>query len=164
MARSTKAAQPPSPQARLDEFRSAIDAPYRWRDWAADPNGSTGEMLLTFVNTKLLPYLRRLTGTGAHDPRDVLSSVFKETNNRMLSGYLLRDVVNKVNDINFASADDIHTMAHLYESSCQAVSAVCIPAGKFDSWKSSKPRSAAIGDGSTETAARRAAHAGDRSG
>ena len=45
------------------------------------------------------------------DPRDVLAAVFKETNNRMLSGYLLRDVVNKVNEINFASSDDIHTMA-----------------------------------------------------
>src|SRR5687768_17708373 len=31
-------------------FRPAIDEPYRWRDWAADPNGRTGEALLSFVN------------------------------------------------------------------------------------------------------------------
>jgi type I restriction enzyme M protein len=99
-----------------EEFRSAIEAPYRWRDWAADPNGPTGQALLSFVNGDLLPYLRGLTGTGSHDPRDVLAAVFKETNNRMLSGYLLRDVVNKVNEINFASSDDIHTMARVYES------------------------------------------------
>jgi type I restriction-modification system DNA methylase subunit len=98
-------------------FRPAIDAPYRWRDWAADPvNGITGEELLEFVNGDLLPYLRGLTGTRADDPRDVIAAVFKETHNRMLSGYLLRDVVNKVNEVNFASSDDIHTMARLYES------------------------------------------------
>lgn len=51
------------------KYRPAIEAPYRWRDWAADPNGATGGALVEFVNTKLLPYLRGLTGTGAHDPR-----------------------------------------------------------------------------------------------
>jgi type I restriction enzyme M protein len=112
-------------------FRPAIDAPYRWRDWAEDPNGPTGEMLLSFVNVSLLPYLRRLTGKGAHDPRDVLAAVFKETNNRMLSGYLLRDVVNKVNEINFASADDIHTMAHLYESMLREMRDAAGDSGEF---------------------------------
>lgn len=112
-------------------FRAAIEAPYRWRDWAADPNGPTGEALLGFVNGELLPYLRGLTGTGAHDPRDVLAAVFKETNNRMLSGYLLRDVVNKVNDINFASSDDIHTMAHLYESMLREMRDAAGDSGEF---------------------------------
>ncbi len=113
------------------DFRPSIEAPFRWRDWAADPNGSTGEALLSFVNGELLPYLRELVGTGAHDPRDVLAAVFKETNNRMLSGYLLRDVVNKVNEINFASADDIHTMAHLYESMLREMRDAAGDSGEF---------------------------------
>jgi len=113
------------------DFRPAIEDPYRWRDWAADPNGPTGESLLAFVNSRLLPYLRGLTGTSGHDPRDVLAAVFKETNNRMLSGYLLRDVVNKVNDINFASADDIHTMAHLYESMLREMRDAAGDSGEF---------------------------------
>ena len=50
------------------EFRPAIEAPYRWRDWAADPNGPTGEALLDFVNGKLLPYLRELVGTEQPRP------------------------------------------------------------------------------------------------
>jgi type I restriction enzyme M protein len=112
-------------------FRPAIEAPYRWRDWALDPNGRTGEALLDFVGSELLPYLRELTGTGSHDPRDVLRAVFKETNNRMLSGYLLRDVVNKVNEINFASADDIHTMAHLYESMLREMRDAAGDSGEF---------------------------------
>ena len=49
--------------------------------------GATGEALLSFVNGKLLPYLREpYRAPAQHDPRDVLAAVFKETNNRMLSG------------------------------------------------------------------------------
>jgi type I restriction enzyme M protein len=114
-----------------ENFHPAIDSPYRWRDWAADPNGRTGDALLTFVSANLLPYLRGLSGTGAHDPRDVLAAVFRETNNRMLSGYLLRDVVNKVNEINFASSDDIHTMAHLYESMLREMRDAAGDSGEF---------------------------------
>src|SRR4051794_3889778 len=87
------------------DYRPAIEEPYRWRDWAADPDGRTGEALLEFVNGALLPYLRDLVGTHEHDPRDVLAAVFRETYNRMLSGHLLRDVVNKVSEINFTSSD-----------------------------------------------------------
>ncbi len=95
-------------------YRPAIAEPYRWRDWAADPiDGLSGKELIEFVNTKLLPYLRNLSGSG---PRDVIAQVFKETSNNMLSGFLLRDLVNYVDQIDFASADDIHTMAVLYES------------------------------------------------
>jgi len=112
-------------------YRPAVEAPYRWRDWAADSNGPTGEALLAFVNSELLPYLRGLTGTGQHDPRDVLSAVFRETNNRMLSGHLLRDVVNKVDEINFASSDDIHTIAHLYESMLREMRDAAGDSGEF---------------------------------
>jgi len=111
--------------------RPAIDEPFRWRDWAADPDGPTGDALLDFVNGKLLPYLRGLTGTHEHDPRDVLAAVFRETNNRMLSGHLLRDVLNKVSEINFASSDDIHTMAHLYESMLREMRDAAGDSGEF---------------------------------
>ncbi|MGH2725095.1 MAG: N-6 DNA methylase [Actinomycetota bacterium] len=114
------------------DFRPAIEPPYRWRDWAADPvEGKTGEDLLAFVNGELLPYLRGLRGTGEHDPRDVLAAVFKETYNRMLSGYLLRDVIDVVNRVNFASADDIHTMAALYESMLRQMRDAAGDSGEF---------------------------------
>ena len=114
------------------KFRPAIEAPYRWRDWAADSvNGRTGEDLLEFVNNDLLPYFRELQGVGQDDPRDVIAAVFKETHNRMLSGYLLRDVVNKVNEVNFTSSDDIHTMAHLYESMLREMRDAAGDSGEF---------------------------------
>lgn len=114
------------------KYRHAIESPYRWRDWAADPDrGRTGEALLKFVNDQLFPYLRGLVGTGAGDARDVLAAVFKETFNRMLSGYLLRDVVNLVNRINFNSSDDIHTLGHLYESMLREMRDAAGDSGEF---------------------------------
>jgi len=34
----------------------------------------------------------------------------------MINGYLLRDVINKVNGIHFNSSEEIHTLGHFYES------------------------------------------------
>lgn len=113
-------------------YRPAIEPPYRWRDWAADPiGGRTGPDLIKFVNDELLPHLRGLSGGGEDDPRDVLASVFKETHNRMLSGYLLRDIVNRLHAVSFTSADDIHTLAHLYESMLKEMRDAAGDAGEF---------------------------------
>jgi type I restriction enzyme M protein len=91
-------------------YREAIQEPYRWHDWAAhEEKGRTGDGLIDFVNNKLFPYLRGLIGTDEKDQRTVIY-------NSMRSGYLLRDIINLVNGIDFTSSDDIHTMAHLYES------------------------------------------------
>src|SRR5512145_3180920 len=34
------------------KFRRAIDPPYRWRDWAANEAGITGDELLSFINNE----------------------------------------------------------------------------------------------------------------
>ena len=52
----------------------------------------------------LFAYLRRLQGVNGGDRRDVVATVFKGTFNRMINGYLLRDVINKVNGIHFTSS------------------------------------------------------------
>ena len=106
-------------------FRAALEPPYRWRDWASKPEGISGDELVGFVNNEeafrpdgkkgpgLFAYLRSLQGTNGGDRRDVIATVFKGTINRMINGYLLRDVINKVNDIHFTSSDEIHTLGHL---------------------------------------------------
>ncbi|MBN1978865.1 MAG: SAM-dependent DNA methyltransferase, partial [Anaerolineae bacterium] len=99
------------------KYRDVIESPYRWRDWAADEDrGRTGDDLLDFVNGDLFPHLRGLVGAGEGDQRDVIAAIFRETYNRMLSGYLLRDILNVVNRIDFNLSDDVHTLSHLYES------------------------------------------------
>jgi len=109
-------------------FRPTIDAPYRWRDWASSDNGITGLELISFINQDeavrpdgtrglgLFAYLRSLSGTEGRDRRDVISTVFKGTVNRMINGYLLRDVINKVDQIHFDTSVEIHSLSFLYES------------------------------------------------
>ena len=109
-------------------FRPAIEPPYRWRDWAAKPDGITGDALMAFINQEeatlpngkkgpgLFAYLRSLQGANGGDRRDVIRTVFQGTVNRMLNGYLLRDILNKVNNIHFTSTEEIYTLGHLYES------------------------------------------------
>ena len=124
-------------------FRPALEAPYRWRDWAAKPEGITGDELISFVNNEeavrpdgkkgpgLFAYLRGLQGANGGDRRDVIATVFKGTINRMINGYLLRDVINKVSDIHFTSSDEIHTLGHLYESMLKEMRDAAGDSGEF---------------------------------
>ncbi|MBI5944194.1 MAG: SAM-dependent DNA methyltransferase [Chloroflexi bacterium] len=110
-------------------YKPVIPSPYRWRDWASDEdNGATGEDLVKFVNDGLLPALRGLSGS---DERLKVAEVFKETYSRMLSGYLLRDVVNLVDNIHFQSKDEIFTLAHLYESMLKEMRDAAGDSGEF---------------------------------
>jgi len=114
-------------------YRPALGSPYRWRDWAADSTTRrSGEALLTFVNHNLLPHLAGLSGSGAAgDVRETVGAIFRDTRNRMLSGYLLADLVDEVNKVSFVSADDVHTMAHLYESMLREMRDAAGDAGEF---------------------------------
>lgn len=112
-----------------EKYKPVIPSPYRWRDWASDEdNGATGEDLIKFVNETLLRSLRGLSGS---DERLKVAEVFRETYNRMLSGYLLRDVVNLVDNIHFQSKDEIFTLAHLYESMLKEMRDAAGDSGEF---------------------------------
>ncbi len=123
-------------------FRPAVEPPYRWRDWAARGEGITGSELLAFINQDeatrpdgtrglgLFAYLRSLQSTNG-DRRDVIAKVFEGTVNRMVSGYLLRDVLNKVNEIHFTSRDEIHTLGLLYESMLKEMRDAAGDSGEF---------------------------------
>lgn len=123
--------------------RSVIVAPYRWRDWAAKADGPTGDVLLKFINDDraarpdgskgagLFAYLRSLASTNGDKRRDVISTVFRGVDNRMKSGYLLRDVLTKVNEIHFDSSEEIHTLGHLYESMLREMRDAAGDSGEF---------------------------------
>ena len=124
-------------------FRQAIELPYRWRDWASKEDGITGDELISFVNNEeatlpngkkgpgLFAYLRGLQGSNGGDRRDVIATVFKGTVNRMINGYLLRDVINKLNGIHFTSSEEIHTLGHLYESMLKEMRDAAGDSGEF---------------------------------
>jgi type I restriction enzyme M protein len=128
---------------KREKFRSVIEAPYRWRDWAAKDDGISGEVLRNFINQEetilpdgskgagLIAYLRGLQGSNGDDRRDVVRTVFTGVANRMESGYLLRDVINKVNIIHFDSTEEIHTLGHLYESMLKEMRDAAGDSGEF---------------------------------
>jgi type I restriction enzyme M protein len=60
-------------------------------------------------------YLRALSSSNGDNRRDVIATVFDGVDNRMKSGYLLRDVINKISGIHFTSSDELHTLGALYE-------------------------------------------------
>jgi type I restriction enzyme M protein len=125
------------------KFKAAIEKPYRWRDWAANPQGVTGDELLSFINSEettrpdgkkgagLFRYLRTLTSSNGDDRRDVIATVFKGVDNRMKSGYLLRDVINKIADIHFTSNQELHTLGALYESMLREMRDAAGDSGEF---------------------------------
>lgn len=124
-------------------FRPAIERPYRWRDWAADSQGVTGDELLAFINQDeatrpdgskgpgLFAYLRSLTSGNGDDRREVIATVFKGVDNRMKSGYLLRDVINKIGEIHFTSSEELHTLGTLYESMLREMRDAAGDSGEF---------------------------------
>ena len=85
-----------------DDYSSPIPGKFQWRAWAADPEGITGEELLAFINNGLFPALKALyaTGPGANRRR-VVRAVFEDAYNYMKSGQLIRQVVNRINEIDF---------------------------------------------------------------
>lgn len=99
-----------------DDFVSPIPEHLRWRNWAANPEGQTGEALLDFVNDLLFPKLKELQAQGAVGKRaQVVRAIFEDAINFMKSGTLMRQVINKINEIDFNNTDDRHTFGDIYE-------------------------------------------------
>jgi type I restriction enzyme M protein len=97
-----------------DGYVPAIPADYQWRSWASDEEGLTGDDLNNFVNNELFPGLRKLTATG--NPRTlIVREAFEDSYNYMKSGTLLRQVINKINSIDFTARADRHQFNDLYE-------------------------------------------------
>ncbi|MDN5250490.1 class I SAM-dependent DNA methyltransferase [Betaproteobacteria bacterium LSUCC0117] len=99
-----------------DEYTSPIVDSLRWRTWAADAEGMTGDNLLDFVNNTLFVALKSLPGDPERNPRGyVVRSVFEDAFNYMKSGHLLRQVINKLNGIDFNRQSERHLFNDLYE-------------------------------------------------
>lgn len=97
-------------------YVSPIPPKFQWRNWAADPEGITGEALLAFVNGELFPALKGLALTGKPgDRRKIVRDVFEDAYNYMKSGQLMRQVLNKVNGVDFNTLADRQHFGEIYE-------------------------------------------------
>ncbi|MBP9819171.1 N-6 DNA methylase [Candidatus Woesebacteria bacterium] len=96
-------------------YVSAVPEGLKWRDWAANPEGMTGDELLNFINNQLFPKLKNLE-VRENDKRTlILQAVFSDSFNYMKSGTLLRQIINELNDIDFKSSKDRHMFNDVYE-------------------------------------------------
>ncbi|ELZ7231151.1 N-6 DNA methylase [Vibrio parahaemolyticus] len=100
----------------LDDYREPIPVKYLWRNWAADNQGITGDELLEFINDDLFPTLKNLTAPKDTNPRGfVVKEAFSDAFNYMKNGTLLRQVINKLNEIDFTDSKERHLFGDIYE-------------------------------------------------
>ncbi|MDA7754239.1 type I restriction-modification system subunit M [Pseudomonadales bacterium] len=100
----------------LDNYRPPIPEKYLWRNWATDSQGITGDDLLDFVNNNLIQDLKELAAPLDTNPRGyVVREAFSDAFNYMKNGTLLRQVVNKLNEVNFTSSEERHLFGDIYE-------------------------------------------------
>lgn len=99
-----------------EDYRSPIRKDLRWRNWAADEEGMTGDELLGFVNDTLFPTLKNMSLRNNKDAARMVRDVFEDSYNYMKSGTLLRQVINKINtDIHLTTQADRHAFNDIYE-------------------------------------------------
>ena len=98
-----------------EDYTSPIPERFQWRTWAADPEGITGEELLTFINAELFPALKNLPTDQAGARGRVVRDVFEDAYNYMKSGQLMRQVVNTINDIDFNNLTERQHFGDIYE-------------------------------------------------
>lgn len=99
-----------------DNYRLPIPERLLWRNWAADAEGITGDALLDFVNNDLFDSLKNLPVQIDLNPRGfVVKEAFSDAFNYMKNGTLLRQVINKLNEIDFGDSSERHLFGDIYE-------------------------------------------------
>ena len=99
-----------------ENYKSPIPDKYLWRNWAANKEGMTGDALLDFTNNELIPEIKSLQTPKDTNPRGfVVREGMSEAFNYMKNGTLLRQVINKLNEIDFTSSEERHLFGDLYE-------------------------------------------------
>ena len=108
------------------EFRPSLEAPFRWRDWAAPEAPerkklveSTTNAFYDFVNTRLIPHLKALRDKPNATPRQkVMSEIMSSVDRtRVDTQRNLLDVLDKIHEISLDTVDDTHVFAlsQIYE-------------------------------------------------
>ena len=107
-------------------YTNIIDKEYQWSKWAAPKykegkldhhTALTGDDLSDFVNIKLFPYLKKFKAdaVSADTIEYKIGEIFSELKNRIQSGYNLREVINRIDELRFRTHAEKHEMSHLYE-------------------------------------------------
>ncbi len=107
-------------------YSDIIKPEYKWETWAV-PKGKngkidhhkalTGDDLKDFVDHKLIPHLKKFkaNAVSADTIEYKIGEIFHELKNKIQSGYNLREVINRIDELRFRSHKEKHEMSHLYE-------------------------------------------------
>ena len=99
-----------------DNYQSPLPEAYRWRNWAANAEGMTGDALKNFLDNELFPALQSLQAKDGDQRAYVIRSVFEDAYNYMKSGQLIRQVINKLQEgIDFNKSSERHLFGDMYE-------------------------------------------------
>ncbi|TAE36353.1 MAG: SAM-dependent DNA methyltransferase [Sphingobacteriales bacterium] len=107
-------------------YTNIIASEFQWIVWATpkDKDGKldhhkaiTGDDLKDFVDFKLFPYLKKfkVDAESADTIEYKIGEIFSELKNRIQSGYNLREVINRIDELRFRTHAEKHEMSHLYE-------------------------------------------------
>jgi type I restriction enzyme M protein len=103
-------------EAMDDNFKSPIPESLKWRNWAANDEGLTGDPLRDFVDKELFPILKELDISSGNKRTIIVKEIFEGTNNYMKNGTIIRQVLNKLNEIDFNNSEDRHVFGDIYEN------------------------------------------------
>ena len=99
-----------------EKYTSPLPEKYRWRNWATNAEGLTGDALKNFIDNEMFPALQKLEIKGEDQRAVVVRSVFEDAYNYMKSGQLLRQVVNKINEgVDFNKSQERLLFGDMYE-------------------------------------------------
>lgn len=130
-------------EIRGERYRQIIEPPYRWRDLINGENNISDDEFIEFIGSDeairpdrtrgkgLFSYLRSLKGENGGERRELIATVFDDIENKMISGNLLKEVIKKVDSIDFSVAEEIHTLSHVYESMLKEISDTAGDSGEF---------------------------------
>ncbi len=99
-----------------DKYVSPIPKKLQWRNWAADDEGMTGDELKNFIDDKLISGLKNLDVSSGNKRALIIREIFEGTNNYMKNGIVIRQVLNKLNQIDFNTSEDRHVFGDIYET------------------------------------------------
>lgn len=104
-----------------EKYHPLIKSEYQWGAWTDPKKGLTGKDLIEFIARNdddkpgLFQYLSSLKGAKEGDPRDIISAIFRNVQNRVNSGYLLREVIDLIQQIHFDVGEEAFSLSHIYE-------------------------------------------------
>lgn len=98
------------------KYKSPLPQNLQWRNWATNDEGITGDELKVFVDNELIPELKNLDISNKNKRAVMVREIFEGTNNYMKNGTLIRQVINKINEVDFTSSSDRHLFGDIYET------------------------------------------------